>query len=120
MIRMFLLFEATAFLVAASIHGGLLIHGYEHREARIAETAIAAVLLAGLVLTWIRPRSTRASSLAAQGFALFWTLVGIFTIMIGIGPQTTPDVVYHIAIVIVLVCGLVMAARLPRYPRADL
>ena len=120
MIRMIMLFEAAAFLVATSIHGGLLMHGYEHREARIAETAIAAVLLAGLVLTWIRPRSTRTFGLAAQGFALVWTLVGIFTIMIGIGPQTTPDVVYHIAIVIVLVSGLVMAARLPRYRRADL
>ena len=120
MIRAFLTLEAAAFVVAACIHRGLLIQGYEHREARIAESVIALVLFVGLLLTWIRPRTTRAFGLAAQGFALFWTLVGLFTIVIGIGPRTTPDIVYHIAIVIVLVCGLVAAARLRRDRRADL
>ena len=36
---------------------------------------------------------------------------GIVTIAIGIGPRTTPDIVDHAAIVAVLVCGLVAAAR---------
>ena len=49
--------------------------------------------------------------LAAQGFALFGTLVGIFTIAIGVGPRTGPDIVYHIIIVIVLVSGLIVTAR---------
>ena len=34
------------------------------------------------------------------------TLVGVFTIIVGVGPQTTPDVVYHIGIVAVLLWGL--------------
>jgi hypothetical protein len=51
------------------------------------------------------------TNLAAQGFALFWTLVGIVTIAVGIGPRTAPDIVYHIGIVGVLVWGLVAARR---------
>ena len=107
--------EAATFLVAAAIHGGLLIAGYEHREARIAETVIALVLLAGATLTWIRPASARAIGLAAQGFALVGTLVGIFTIVVGIGPRSALDIVYHVAIVGVLVWGLAEAwrARIP-------
>jgi hypothetical protein len=110
-IRLFMLFEAAAFIAAALTHAGLLVDGYEHREARIAESVIAAVLLVGLALTWIRPGSTRGVGLAAQAFALLGTLVGIFTIAIGIGPRTVPDVVYHTGIVVVLVSGLAVAAR---------
>lgn len=114
-LRLFMLVEAATFIVAASIHAGLLIAGYEHREARIAETVIAVVLLAGATLTWIRPTSARAAGLAAQSFALFGTLVGIFTIAIGIGPRSALDIVYHIAIVAVLVWGVLVAwrARMP-------
>ena len=59
---------------------------------------------------------TRATALLAQGFALFGTLVGLFTIAIGIGPRTAPDILYHIAIVAVLVWGLAVArqARVPQ------
>jgi hypothetical protein len=48
-------------------------------------------LLVGLAWTWIRPASARAAGLAAQGFALVGTLVGIFTIAVGVGPRTAPD-----------------------------
>ena len=110
-IRLFMLAEAATFVVAAAVHGGLLTGGYEHREARSAETAIAIVLLAGAMLSWIRPARTRTAGLAAQGFALFWTLVGVFTIAVGVGPRTVPDIAYHIAIVAVLIWGLVTTRR---------
>jgi hypothetical protein len=110
-IRLFMIVEAAAFIAAALIHAGLLINAYEHREARIAESVTAAVLLVGLVLTWIRPSWTRRAGLVAQGFALLGTLVGIFTIAIGVGPRTVPDIAYHVGIVIVLVWGLIVAAR---------
>jgi hypothetical protein len=106
-----MLAEAATFIVAASVHAGLLTSGYEHREARIAETVIAVVLLVAAVWVWIRPASARAAGLAAQGFALVGTLVGIFTIIIGIGPRSVLDVVYHVAIVAVLAWGLVNAWR---------
>ena len=108
-IRTLLLVEAVSFVAASLVHAGVVIDGYEHREARTAEGIIAIVLIAGLVLTWIRPAWTRAAALAAQGFALFWTLVGVFVIIIGVGPRTVPDVVYHVAIVGVLIYGLVVA-----------
>jgi hypothetical protein len=42
---------------------------------------------------------------------LLGTLVGLFTIAIGIGPRTAPDVIYHLVMVIVLVLGLRAAKR---------
>jgi hypothetical protein len=110
-IRIFLLIEALSFGTAALIHSGVLITGYEHVQARIAESVIAIVLLAGLVSTWMFPARSRTAGRLAQGFALFGTLVGIFTILVGVGPRTVPDVIYHIGIVIVLIWGLVVASR---------
>jgi hypothetical protein len=109
MIRLFLLVEAAAFITAASIHFGVWTSGYEHEKAGIAESVIALVLLAGLAWTWIRPRSVRAASLAAQAFALLGTIVEIVTIVIGVGPRTIPDIVYHNVIVIVVAIGLLVA-----------
>jgi hypothetical protein len=110
-IRLFMFFEAVAFSAAALTHFGVLAGGYEHQKAGTAESVIATALFTGLVLTWIFPRLTRAIALAAQGFALFGTLVGIFTIAVGVGPRTAPDIAYHIGIVIVLVGGLTVAIR---------
>jgi hypothetical protein len=109
-IRLFLLIEAVSFLLAALIHSGWLIPGYQHAKARIAEGIIGIVLFTGLGLTWIRPGTVRRIGMAAQGFALLGTLVGVFTIAVGVGPRTTPDIVYHIAIVVVLAWGLLLAA----------
>jgi hypothetical protein len=55
----------------------------------------------------------RPIGLAAQAFALLGTLVGVFTIAIGVGPRTVADIAYHLAIVVALVWGLVVAARAP-------
>jgi hypothetical protein len=110
-IRLFLLLEGLSFAIASLIHSGRLIQGYQHPQARIAESVIAAALFVGLMLTWIRPTALRRVGMAAQGFALLGTLVGVFTIIIGIGPRTVPDIVYHIGIVLVLLWGLRVAAR---------
>ena len=85
-IRLFVLIEGVAFIAAALTHFGVLIGGYEHEKAGTAESVIGIVLLAGLALTWIRPASTRVIGLAVQAFALFGTFVGIFTIIVGVGP----------------------------------
>jgi hypothetical protein len=112
-IRLFLLFEGASFVLAGLSHFGVLVHGYEHRQAAIAESTIAVVLLVGFGLTWVWPARTRVSGIAAQTFALLGTLVGVFTIAIGVGPRTVPDIAYHVAIVVALVCGLVIASRAP-------
>ena len=69
------------------------------------------MLLVGLALSCIRPGTTRRVGLAAQIFALLGTLVGVVAIAIGVGPRTAPDIAYHIGIVVVLVSGLIVAAR---------
>ena len=52
------------------------------------------------------------SWLDGQEFALLGTLVGVFTIIVGVGPRTLPDVAYHLAIIVVLVFGLIFAKRI--------
>ena len=107
----FLLFEAATFVAASLIHAGVFVSGYEHWKARIAESVIAVALFAAAAWAWLRPQSARTAGLAGQGFALFATLVGIFTIVLGVGPRTVPDVIYHAAIVAVLIWGLIVARR---------
>jgi hypothetical protein len=112
-IRLFLLIEGVSFLAAGLIHRGMFISGYAHQQASIAETVIAVALLIGLGLTWIWPGQTRLIGLVTQAFALLGTLIGAFTIAIGVGPRTAPDIAYHGAILAVLTLGLVIAARAP-------
>lgn len=51
-IGIFMLVEAASFVAAALIHSGLLVTGYEHARARVAESVITVVLVSGLALTW--------------------------------------------------------------------
>jgi hypothetical protein len=112
-IRRFLLLEGASFGLASLVHRGVLIGGYQHAQAAIAESVIAGVLLGGLALTWAWPAHSRPIGIAAQGFALLGTLVGISMVAIGVGPRTVPDVTYHVAILATLVWGLVVCARTP-------
>jgi len=110
-LRLLLGFEAATFLTAAAVHFGLLLDGYGHRRAGTAETVIGVVLLGGLALTWATPPGVRRAAVGAQAFAAFGVLVGLFTIAVGVGPRTVPDVAYHLAILAVLGAGLAAAAR---------
>jgi len=110
-IRLFLFIEAVSFLAASLVHSGFLISGYEHLQARTAEAVIGTALAVGLVLTFLQPAWTRRIGLAVQGFALLGTLVGLFTVAIGIGPRTVPDLIYHAAILALLIWGLIVTAR---------
>jgi hypothetical protein len=97
-IRYFISFEAAAFFVTALVHFGFLVNGYEHLKASIAETVIGTMLVIGLVGIWICPAMTRTVGLTVHIFAFIGTLIGGFTIAVGIGPRTVPDVLYHIAL----------------------
>jgi hypothetical protein len=109
-IRFLLLFEAAIFAAAALIHFGAIAAGYEHDKAGVAESVIATVLFAGAILTWFGPSWTRGVGIAAQAFALIGVLIGLFTIVVGVGPRTAADIAYHLAIVAVLIWGLIAAA----------
>jgi hypothetical protein len=110
-IRHFLLGEAVAFGLAALVHAGILPLGYEHEGAYVPEGIIGVVLLAGFGLTWALPAWTRQIGIAAQGFALTGSLIGLYVGVIGVGPHTVPDFVFHVGIVLALLSGLVLAAR---------
>jgi hypothetical protein len=109
-LRALLLFEAATFVVASTIHFGGLVDGYAHRKAAIAETVIAVALLVGLAIS-LRSGWALEAALGAQAFALFGVLVGLFTIAVGVGPRTAPDVAYHVGIAAVLATGIALAAR---------
>jgi hypothetical protein len=110
-LRVLLLFEAATFVVASLIHFGALLGGYRHHEAGTAEAVIAVVLLAGLALTSTPSAWPRRAAIGAQTFAILGVLVGLFTIVIGVGPRTALDIAYHVGILLVLVVGLAMAVR---------
>jgi ABC-type uncharacterized transport system permease subunit len=110
-VKLFLIVEAAAFCGAALVHAGLLAYGYEHRAAMVAETVIAAVLVLGLFVSAVAPRSSRAVGLIVQGFALLGTLVGAVMIGIGVGPQSGFDIALHAGFIALLVTGLTVVAR---------
>jgi len=110
-IRWWLSLEAAAFGGAALVHAGVLVHGYEHAKAATAESVIGLVLLFALFASVVAPRSSRAMALASLSFALLGTLVGIFTIVIGIGPRSAFDIALHVGFVASLIAGLLLVAR---------
>ena len=63
--RFLILLAAVIFAMAALLHFGLLLDGYAHERARIAETVIAIVLLIGLCLSWSRPPWNRRAAITA-------------------------------------------------------
>ena len=112
-VRGFLLLQIAILLSMVSIHFGLLTGGYRHRSAGRAELFIAAVLVAGLLLTrtpW--PWSRRAAT-AAQSFGIVGILVGLLTIALGIGPRTMLDLTLNAALLLTLIAGLAITARKP-------
>jgi hypothetical protein len=59
----------------------------------------------------MRPSVTRSIGIAAQGFALLGTLVGVLTIAIGIGPQSAADGLLHIIMLATLFAGMLTALQ---------
>ncbi len=110
-IRGLLLVEAIAFGLASLIHRGLLVDGYADPAASTAEGIIGIVLAAGLVGTLLMPVRTRVIALLAQGFALIGTSIGLYLVIRGVGPNTVPDVIFHVGIWLLLIIGLVVAWR---------
>jgi hypothetical protein len=112
-VRSFLLLQIAIVLSMVSIHFGLLIGGYRHRSAGTAELLIAAVLVAGLLLTWTPWPWSRRAATAAQSFGILGVLGGLFTIVLGIGPRTTLDLTLNAALLLTLIAGLAITLRKP-------
>jgi hypothetical protein len=102
-VRAFLAVQVVVFAAAASIHFGLILHGYQH--LRRVRPRRSSVLLAGLgPLTWMADWARR-SAIAAQLFGVLGVL-GLTTIPIGIGPQTFLDLAMHAVMLALLLGGL--------------
>lgn len=106
-----MLVEAIAFLIASVIHSGAVIDVSVDPGANVAEGIIGAVLLVGAVATTVRPGWTRVVGVLAQGFGLLGSLIGLFLATRGLGPNTVPDLVFHVTIVAMLAVGMVAAFR---------
>lgn len=111
--RGFLLLQIVIFLSMVSIHFGLVMDGCSHRSAGTVELVIAAVLMAGLLLTWIPPPWSRRAAAAAQSIGVLGVLVGLFTIALGIGPGTMVDLTLNAALLLTLIAGLATTLRKP-------
>ncbi|HKI44479.1 MAG TPA: hypothetical protein VKA08_04000 [Balneolales bacterium] len=109
--KILIFLEAALFIVAALVHSGKMVSGFKHNKARIAEGVIAIVLLSGFVLGFVSPAWLNAAGLTVQAFALLGTLVGLFTMLIGVGPRSVPDYVFHIMIIILLGFGLIITGK---------
>ncbi len=108
MIRLFLILQSVLFLGAASLHFGFFGKGYEHTKARIAETIIGLVLVTGFILTLFSPDNQQVIARTVQAFALFGTCIGIFTIIVGVGPRTRIDIILHLCMITLLIWGIIL------------
>jgi hypothetical protein len=104
--RLFLVAGTTLFVAASLVHAGILVSGFEHARAMIAEGVIGAVLGIGLLASLAWPGHAAAVALSVQAFALLGTLVGAFTIAVGVGPQTRGDIALHAVLLVVLSAGM--------------
>ena len=111
-VRGFLLLQIAILLSMVSIHFGLLIGGHRQRSAGTVELVIAAVLAAGLLLTWTPRPWSRRSATAVQSFGILGVLLGLSTIAIGIGPRTILDLALNATLLLTLMVGL--AITLPK------
>lgn len=115
-LRALLTVEAASLLIAAALHAGLMIRG-PFDQAAIYESSIGVILLIGLGVTLIRPNAARVAGLATQALALAGACLGLYLALRGIAPDTPLDILYHVALIALLVGGLVVAWRL-RSPSA--
>jgi hypothetical protein len=106
---LFLIVGTALFVAASLVHAGILVSGFEHARAMVAEGVIGAVLGIGLLACLLWAGQAAAVALSVQAFALLGTLVGAFTIAVGMGPQTRGDIALHAVLLVVLSAGMFAA-----------
>lgn len=105
----FLAVEAASFAAAALVHAGMVLPGWEHAAAARAETVIAAALVAAVCLGRTPGPWPLRCAAGGQIFALAGVFAGLFAIRVGVGPQSIPDLAYHVVMVPVLVSGIAVS-----------
>ena len=111
-LRLTLAAAALSLLVAAGLHAGLVLPG-RFDDAAMYEAGVAVVLLVGFGLTFVGPAWARWGGLAASIVALAGASIGLYMALRGIAPNTVLDLVYHVALMALLLAGIVAAWRVP-------
>ena len=111
-LRLIMALAAASLLVAAALHAGLVIEG-PMDQAAMYETGVAVILIIGLAMTFIGPAWARWGGLAATVLALGGASIGLYVALRGIGPNTLADMIYHVALIALLLLGIVVAWRIP-------
>jgi hypothetical protein len=107
-LRVLLAIEALSLAAAAFLH--LPQAGAEATNSpSIYEGTIAVVLLVGLLVAVARPDWAAWAALITQAFAIVGAWIGLFLAIRGVGPNSVPDLVFHVAIVVLLAWGLQVA-----------
>ena len=111
-LRWVMALAAASLLVAAALHAGLVIPG-RFDDAALYETGVATVLLVGLGLTFIGPGWSRWGGLVAILLALAGAGIGLYMALRGFAPKTPLDIVYHVALIALLLVAIGVAWRGP-------
>lgn len=109
-LRGLLLVEAASLLVAAALHAGIVIRG-PFEQAAIYEGSLGVIVAIALGLTFLAPGSAGLLGLAAQALTLAGASLGLYLALLGVAPNTPLDIVYHVALIGLLVVGLGVAWR---------
>jgi hypothetical protein len=95
----------------ASVHFALLVGGYRHRAAGATELLIVAVLVIGLLMTWVPSHWSLRAATVAQSFATLGVVVGRLTSALGLGSRTILDLTLNLFLLLTLAAGLVIVRR---------
>lgn len=109
-LRWILAAAALSLFVVAAVHAGLVIPG-PFDEAAVYEASVGVVLTIGLGLTFVGPTVARWGGITALVIALVGASIGMYMAIRGIGPNSVPDMVYHVALIAFLLTGIVVAWR---------
>lgn len=107
----YLMVEVVMFTFVAMAHGGLLMSGHEAPRAAVAETVIAVVIGAGLLMSFVSPAQTRTVALLTQTLALLALILGFVAIVADWIPRSTANLVVYAIMLITVVFGLLVAKR---------
>ena len=107
----YLMVEVIMFTFVALAHGGLLFTGHNDARAAMIEGAIAVVLAAALITSFVSPAQTRMMALLTQGLALLALVGGLIAIAMNVIARTTANAAVYVIMLITVIFGLIVAQR---------
>jgi hypothetical protein len=110
LLRWIMAIGAVSLLIAAALHAGLIIPG-PYDSAAMYETIIAVILVIGIGVTFLSGPWARWGALVTLVVSVAGASVGLFLAIRGAGPNTVPDLMYHVGLVLWLLAGVVVAWR---------